>query len=79
MKNITKGSFSISVTGEENNTYLLIKEVSEKVRTAKPWVKFGVSPSAIWGNKKDGHPDGSNTNTTYTTYEKCFADTKKVG
>jgi len=72
-----KGQFSNIGDWRRNNTYLLIKEVSEKVRTAKPWVKFGVSPSAIWGNKKDGHPDGSNTNTTYTNYEKCFADTKK--
>ena len=43
----------------------------------KTWVKFGVSPSGVWGNIKDGQSDGSNTNTDYTNYEKCFADTKK--
>ncbi len=60
-----------------NNTYLLIKELSEKIRSAKPWVKFGVSPAGIWANKKDGHPDGSNTNSSFTNYDKSFADTKK--
>lgn len=71
------GQFSNIGDWRRNNTYLLIKEVSQKVRTAKPWVKFGVSPSAIWGNISDGHPDGSNTTTSYTNYERCFADTKR--
>lgn len=71
------GNFSNLGDWRRNNTYLLVKELSQKIRAAKPWVKFGISPSGIWGNKKDGHADGSNTNTTYTNYEKCFVDTKK--
>jgi uncharacterized lipoprotein YddW (UPF0748 family) len=60
-----------------NNTYLLIKELSGKIRSKKAWVKFGISPAGIWGNKKDGHSDGSNTNSSFTNYDKSFADTKK--
>ena len=60
-----------------NNTYLLVSELSKKIKTRKPWVKFGISPSAIWGNKRDGHSDGSNTHTSFTNFEKAFADTKK--
>ncbi len=71
------GRFSNMGDWRRNNTYLLIKELSKKIRDSKPWIKFGVSPSAIWGNKKDGHPDGSDTTTSYTNYERCFADTKK--
>ncbi|MCX7842090.1 MAG: family 10 glycosylhydrolase [Clostridia bacterium] len=71
-----KGQFSNLGDWRRNNTYLLVKELSAKIRAAKQWVKFGISPSGVWGNKKD-HPDGSNTNTTYTNYERCFADTKK--
>ena len=31
----------------------------------------------MWGNKKDGLVDGSNTDSSYTNYFRCFADTKK--
>ncbi|HEY8363492.1 MAG TPA: family 10 glycosylhydrolase [Tissierellaceae bacterium] len=71
------GQFSNIDDWRRNNTYLLIKELSEKIRQAKPWVKFGVSPSAVWGNKKDGHPDGSNTSAGVPNYDRSFADTKR--
>jgi len=60
-----------------NNTYVLIKEISEKIRTAKKWVKFGISPMGIWANKKDGYTDGSNTRSSVTNYDSAFADTKR--
>lgn len=72
-----QGQFSNLGDWRRNNTYLLVKELSEKIRSAKPWVKFGVSPSGVWDNKSAAHPGGSNTNTSYTNYGKCFADTKK--
>lgn len=69
-------SFSNIGDWRRNNTYILVKELSDKIRAAKPWVKFGISPSGVWGNQSD-HPGGSNTNTSYTNYDKCFVDTKK--
>lgn len=60
-----------------NNTYMLIKEVSEAIRQEKPWVKFGISPSGVWADKSEEHPDGSNTSAGYTNYDTSFADTKK--
>lgn len=71
------GQFSNLGDWRRNNTYLLVKEISNEIRTAKPWVKFGVSPAGIWGNKKDGHVNGSNTNAGLPNYDKSFADTKK--
>lgn len=71
------GKFSNIENWRRNNTYLLIKELSNQIRTAKPWVKFGISPAAVWGNKKDGHADGSNTNAGLPNYDRSFADTKK--
>lgn len=68
--------FTSKADWRRNNTYLLIKELSTKISSAKRWVKFGVSPSAIWRNKKDDSA-GSNTNSSYTNYDKCYADTKK--
>ena len=71
------GKFSNKGDWRRNNTYLLIKEISEIIRQSKPHVKFGVSPGGVWGNKKDGLVDGSNTDSSYTNYFRCFADTKK--
>lgn len=70
------GRFAKKADWRRNNTYLLIKELSAKISSAKKWVKFGISPSAIWRNKKDDSA-GSNTNSSYTNYDKCYADTKK--
>jgi len=72
-----QGQFSNKWDWRRNNTYLLVSELSQRIRASKPWVKFGISPSGIWGNKKDGLPDGSNTNSSFTNYGSCFADTKK--
>jgi uncharacterized lipoprotein YddW (UPF0748 family) len=58
-----------------NNIDLLIQEMSAKVRTTKPWVKFGVSPFGIWRNKA-ADPLGSDTNGTQS-YDANFADTRK--
>lgn len=70
------GQFVKKADWRRNNTYLLVKELSSRIKAVKPWVKFGISPSAIWRNKKDD-PAGSNTNSSYTNYDKCYADTKK--
>ena len=71
------GQFSNIGDWRRNNTYLLVKEVSNKIRSTKPWVKFGISPAGVWANKKDGHPSGSNTSAGLPNYDKGFADTKK--
>lgn len=70
------GQFTKKADWRRNNTYLLVKELSAKISAAKKWVKFGISPSAIWRNKKDD-PAGSNTYSSYTNYDACYADTKK--
>lgn len=72
-----KGKFSSIEDWRRNNTYLLVKELSSKIHKLKPWVKFGISPAGVWGNKSDGHLDGSNTKGGFTNYERSFADTKK--
>lgn len=71
------GEFSNIGDWRRNNTYELVKEISEAIESEKPWVKFGISPSGVWANKKDGYPDGSNTSASLTHYDKSYADTKK--
>ncbi|MEW9123900.1 MAG: family 10 glycosylhydrolase [Thermotaleaceae bacterium] len=76
-KQYNKGQFSNIGDWRRNNTYLLVKELSHKIWETKSWVKFGISPAGVWGNKKDGHIDGSNTSAGLPNYDRCFADTKK--
>lgn len=71
------GGFSNIGDWRRNNTYLLVKELSHKINSAKSWVKFGISPAGIWANKKDGYPNGSDTNAGLPNYNRSFADTKK--
>ena len=59
-----------------HNTDLLISELDQKIHAAKPWVKFGVSPFAVWRNKATD-PDGSDTTAGAQTYDDLFADTRK--
>ncbi len=58
-----------------HNIDLLVREMGEKIKTAKPWVKFGISPFGIWRNRASD-PLGSDTNGTQS-YDANFADTRK--
>ncbi|ABR49789.1 protein of unknown function DUF187 [Alkaliphilus metalliredigens QYMF] len=71
------GQFSNLGEWRRNNTYLLVKELSNEIRKTKPWIKFGISPAGVWANKKDGHLNGSNTSAGLPNYDRSFADTKK--
>ncbi|MFD2203441.1 glycoside hydrolase family 10 protein [Shivajiella indica] len=55
------------------NVSLLIWEVSEAIKSQKPWVQFGVSPFGVWRNK-DKDPLGSKTNASQTNYDDLYAD-----
>lgn len=57
------------------NVDLLIKQVSNSIRHAKSYVKFGVSPFGIWRNKKDD-PRGSDSNG-FSGYSSLYADVYK--
>jgi uncharacterized lipoprotein YddW (UPF0748 family) len=71
------GQFSKIEDWRRNNTYTLVKELSKKIRSQKPWVKFGISPSGVWSNQSENQPTGSKTQAGFTNYDNCFADTKK--
>ncbi|KKK07514.1 glycoside hydrolase family 10 protein [Micromonospora sp. HK10] len=58
-----------------DNINLLIQEMGAKIKAAKPWVKFGVSPFGIWRNKS-ADPNGSDT-TGSQSYDIISADTRK--
>lgn len=72
-----RGEFTNKGNWRRNNVYKLVDELSKKINNEKPWVRFGISPAGVWGNKSDGHVEGSNTQSSFTNYDKSFADTKK--
>ncbi|WP_432944337.1 glycoside hydrolase family 10 protein [Kribbella sp. CA-253562] len=59
-----------------HNIDLLIQELQQRIKAAKPWVKFGISPFAVWRNKGTD-PLGSDTTAGVQTYDDLAADTRK--
>jgi uncharacterized lipoprotein YddW (UPF0748 family) len=59
-----------------HNTDLLIQELDRRIHEAKPWVKLGVSPFAVWRNQSTD-PEGSATTAGAETYDDLYADTRK--
>lgn len=55
-----------------NNVNLIIKEINETIKAEKPWVEFGISPFAIWRNKRED-PRGSDTRGM-SNYDGLYAD-----
>lgn len=66
--------FSNKAEWRRNNTYLLIKSLSEEIHRLKPHVKFGISPTGVWRNKKED-PLGSDTSVLSAHYDWAFSDT----
>ena len=58
-----------------DNINLLIQDISKAIKARKAHVKFGISPLAIWRNKKQD-PTGSDTNSGQTSYDNLYCDTK---
>lgn len=59
-----------------DNVDLLVRQVSDSIKSTKPWVKFGISPFGIWQNKTTNQPNGSATNGLQG-YNDIYADARK--
>lgn len=56
-----------------DNVNLIIKQLSDSIRSVKPWVEFGISPFGVWRNiSKDS--TGSATKAGVTNYDDLYAD-----
>ena len=70
------GGFSNLADWRRNNIDLLIQELGAQIKAIKPWVKFGISPFAVWRNKATD-PEGTDTTAGVQTYDDLAADTRK--
>ena len=58
-----------------DNVNLLIQQIYQTVKTLKPWVKFGVSPTGIYRNSTN--PDIGTPTSGLEHYTTLYADSKK--
>jgi len=59
-----------------HNVDLLVSELDARIHAAKSWVKFGISPFAVWRNAATD-PRGSQTTAGAQTYDDLYADTRR--
>lgn len=59
-----------------DNVDQLIRNISDSIRSVKPYVKFGVSPFGVWRNQ-DKDLSGSATRAGQTCYDDLYADVRK--
>lgn len=57
------------------NTDTFVMELSKKIKKAKPYVKFGISPFGVWRNN-DKDSTGSATRAGAENYDTLYADTR---
>ncbi|WP_049580125.1 glycoside hydrolase family 10 protein [Streptomyces sp. SBT349] len=69
------GDFGDLGDWRRNNIDLLVREMRERVATARPGIPFGVSPFAVWRNKSTD-PLGSDTRGGVQTYDDLYADVR---
>lgn len=69
-----RGNFSNIEDWRRNNINLLIKEIGQKIKILKPYIKFGISPFGIWRNKSQDST-GSETSGG-SSYQTQYADTR---
>ncbi|MFC9298807.1 glycoside hydrolase family 10 protein [Streptomyces sp. NPDC057011] len=70
------GDFDSRADWRRDNTDTLVREMSERLRKARPTARFGISPFAVWRNS-DKDPTGSPTRAGLGTYDDLYADTRK--
>ena len=56
-----------------NNVNIVIKNLSDTIKSIKPWVEFGISPFGVWRND-NVDPMGSKTTAGQTNYDDLYAD-----
>jgi uncharacterized lipoprotein YddW (UPF0748 family) len=59
-----------------NNVDILIKELSDSIRSVKPFVQFGISPFGVWRNQEKDST-GSASQAGQTCYDDLYADIVK--
>jgi len=68
--------FTNKADWRRNNVDMVISELQQTIRNAKPWVEFGISPFGVWRNNSSD-PKGSATKAGIQNYDDLYADILK--
>ncbi|AIO69523.1 glycoside hydrolase family 10 protein [Burkholderia oklahomensis] len=68
--------FTTLADWRRHNVDVFVEMLSRRIKAVKPWVKFGISPFAVWRNASVD-PQGSETSTDVQTYDDQYADTRR--
>ncbi len=68
--------FPDKASWRRHNIDLLVRELGDRISASKRWVKFGISPFAVWRNIATD-PEGSDTQAGVETYDDLYADTRR--
>ncbi|MFD8568090.1 glycoside hydrolase family 10 protein [Streptomyces sp. NPDC059639] len=69
------GGFDDRAAWRRDNIDRLVREMRQRIRKARPGVRFGISPFAVWRNRATD-PAGSDTAAGVQTYDDLHADTR---
>ncbi|MFE6890642.1 glycoside hydrolase family 10 protein [Streptomyces sp. NPDC057694] len=69
------GGFADRAAWRRDNIDRLVREMRQRIRKARPGVRFGISPFAVWRNRATD-PAGSDTAAGVQTYDDLHADTR---
>ncbi|MDT5026100.1 MAG: hypothetical protein QOE61_2526 [Micromonosporaceae bacterium] len=67
-------NFASKSDWRRDNVNTFVREMSERIKAVKPWVKFGISPFGIWRNSATD-PSGSATRGLQS-YDEIYADAR---
>ncbi|WP_442854969.1 family 10 glycosylhydrolase [Burkholderia sp. MSMB1498] len=70
------GGFATLADWRRHNVDVFVETLAQRIKAAKPWVKFGISPFAVWRNALTD-PQGSQTSAGAQTYDDLYADTRR--
>ncbi|AOK32608.1 MULTISPECIES: glycoside hydrolase family 10 protein [Burkholderia] len=68
--------FATLADWRRHNVDVFVETLAQRIKAAKPWVKFGISPFAVWRNASTD-PQGSQTSAGAQTYDDLYADTRR--
>lgn len=68
--------FNNKADWRRNNTFLMIQQVSQAIKSLNVYVAFGISPAGVWRNVADD-PRGSVTQAGAPAYDTAYADIRK--
>ncbi|WP_353941439.1 family 10 glycosylhydrolase [Streptomyces sp. HUAS MG91] len=70
------GGFTDKAAWRRDNIDRLVREMAQRIEKARPGVRFGISPFAVWRNRATD-PRGSDSAAGVQTYDDLHADTRK--